>query len=713
MKQTYLKVAGVAMMALFGMNALAVNSIFPAYEFQGEKLSKTTTAAFGRANHNGPHKLVAKGTTPENSYANIRDYGYLAMPDGETWFYTTDYEYDKIVHNEYYTEYYMKGYTFTIYDMGFNYVGTISDKLYIDTDAGETGCRHALLNENVTKNFFNGDDKLEFIVYLGMNTGPANDYKMHFYNKVYSLDGNKTDEGYDECVAVMEGRIGDVLNAATDENENFIFSVVQDVYPPSKAGSPEFPTQTDWAKNVKTRVTTYGKAVDEKGYVQLDQRDILNVCMPGDTTDGIYLITKMVEGKPYFIYSYYEKPYLVDPVGGALDESATPDNNFLIDTFTLENGAFKQTSATVIPVEMPDATDQIYYVFYNLGAVSWKNDVDMAVNGKPGEAAYIITRRVTTAANLEDESVNLEIYGNDGKFLRNLGIDAQNVFMLNSEGAAEPQAMMIRRGGDDEMYHYDIVNLYSGNVALSVPQIYNGEGLMVPAERVRGLDGNFKYVFEIREETVASNGNQYKRMIWFNTDGTVDHIDRLNMGTGVQASQVNMDPNCLNPHLFDDDDAMEYAVLVKRSQPNGTTRNEFIVVDDSGDWYAKFSADDGKGDPSLFSIFPGKTNRLHMTYENYTKDNGTEYNLDIYALPFLEMISGIGSVTDEELLNVTVTYDGTAVYANGAHIEIYGTNGVKLAEGNDAVSVADLSTGVYVAVVRDAQGKKAALKIAK
>lgn len=708
MKQTYFKAAGVALMALFGLNAFAVNSVFPAHEIQGNNPLRPATAGFDRAFNNGPHKMVGENTKPENAYAEIKDYGFLAMPDGRTWFYTTDYDYEEVKVNEYFTDYIMKGYTFTIYDEGFYRVGELSDKITVDTASGETGARHALLEATVTKNFFNDDDNYELMVYLGMNTGPEYDYKMHFYNKVYALGGEKTDEGYDKCIDIVEGRIVDVLDNSDANGENYYITIALNVYPPSKAGSPEYPTQTDWAKAVKTRLQTYGKAVDDKGIVMLDERDILNVCMPGDTTDGVYMITKIVDGKPYFIYSYYEKPYLIDPVGGTDDERATPDNNFLIDTFVVENNAFKQTSASVIPVEMPDANDQIYYVFYNLGAVSWKGDVDMSVNGKPGEPAYIITRRVTTAANLEVESINLEIYGNDGKLIRPLGEDAQKVFILNSEGAAEPQAMLIRMGADDETYTFDFIDLYSGTVALSVPQIYNGEALMAPAERVKGVDGKFKYVFELLNEEIDANKHQYKRMAWINSNGEIEHIDRLNLGTQVQASMVNMDPNALNPHLFDDDDAMEYAVLVKRSQPNGTTRNEYLIVDDSGDWYGKFTADDGKGDPVLLSIYPGETNRMHMTYQD-----GRVYNLDIFALPFLELISGIGSVTDDEVLNVTVTYDGNAVYAQGAWIEIYASSGVKLAEGNDAVSVADLSNGVYIAVVRDAEGKRAALKIAK
>lgn len=80
--------------------------------------------------------------------------------------------------------------------------------------------------------------------------------------------------------------------------------------------------------------------------------DVPRLNVPGDNNDGIYFISKVHGGRPYFIYSQYEKSFLVDPTGFAQDESATPDNNLVIDVYSWPNNYAKELtheSTTKIP----------------------------------------------------------------------------------------------------------------------------------------------------------------------------------------------------------------------------------------------------------------------------------------------------------------------------------------------------------------------------
>lgn len=705
MKHSYLKATALSVLATASVTAFAA---WPTPQFNNVNPLMANPEAMHTYNPFNQRGKVAEGIETSNSLENMTGYGFLTTSDGYEWMYTTEYETEKIVHSEYYTETVVKAFKFTIYDNAFKKIGEIRDKVMaVDPSLGETGIApgHPLLDPNVTFRFFNDDDKPEVMVYYGINTDDAHEHKMNFYEKIYSIGGEKDEDGNDICIATIKGRNVDAINARTGGEENMFFSFSNIIYPDaSEFDRTKREGKVEYAKNIKNEIKIYSKATDETGPKLVMTKEILNVCVGGDTTDGIYLITKELNGKAYIYFSYYKMPYFIDPLGGAEDETATPDNSFMIEAYSLGDGQGTLISTTEIPMTYQDSSEQLHYTFYNLGAVTWKNDIDITTNGTPEAPAYIVTRNETTAANLETVNSYIELYDNTGKYIRELASDAETFYVLNSVGRNGPHIMMVQNLGN--VYNYDFIDLYSGKLVTSVPQIFEGQGLLAPAERVLGNDGEYKYVFAASIDDIDEDGTFFKKVVWVNEDGTLHRIDRLNLGKEVQFSQLNMDYNSLSPHVYDTDDAMEYAVLVKRTA-GATVNNEFLVIDDSGEWYAQFSKADGKGDPFMFSIYPGEVNRLHMVYVG---DDG--YNIDIYDLPFFETL-GVGSVIDDEALDTTVTYDGTSVIAPNAEIAVYSANGVKVAEGRDSVAVDSFGAGIYVAVVRDARGNKAAVKIAK
>ena len=599
----------------------------PVRPFRGNKPWDVQTAwknagLNAKLSHNDQVRKVAV-SEPSVEFEGLSYYDYLEAPDGTTWFYTTEYDIEKIEHSEWYTEEYMLGYTFTIYDSSFQLVGSIKDK--ISLAEGETGARIAVLDPSISTTFFNTDSKTEVMVYLAMNTV---NYEMHYYNKVYSIGGEKDGEGNDVCIATMPGRCVDAFNTAADTGaEDFYYTFVEDIYP--DPDDFDFNDYIGYLNAAKTQVTVYSKATGEAAPSIFMQKDIYMTRYPGDTTDGIYLITKSVNGTPYFIFSQYEKPYLVDPTGFASDESATKDNSLVIEVYS----GTTLVSTTKIPVEINEEVDKINYTFYSIGSVAWKDDIDMSVNGTPQAPAFLVARDFTKASNLEEVTSSYDIYGNDGRIIRNLAANADGIMMMNAIAGSEPQALFVNIDGNGQ-YTFNFIDLYSGTKVLSLPCLFNGapeDALTASCQRMAVDDfGNYQYAFEMQYDDLDTDGNDIKRIAWFGRDGSLARIDRVNMGNDVMYSTVNMYAESLSPYLYDTDDAMEYAVLVKRASGN-TTNNEFIVVDDNGEWYAHFSDADSKGSPFVFSILPGADNsRLQMVYRN---DDNT-YNVYVYDLPF-------------------------------------------------------------------------------
>ena len=713
MKQHFSKFVALALATAIGVPFMHANpnskfeekikklksEVKPVREFRGE--IPWDLSAKGKAiNHKTGVNTRSAVNEPDLQFENIGTYDFLEAPDGSTWFYTAEYEKEYYEVSEWYTEQIIKAFKFTIYDSQFNLVGTIADEITLQP--GESKVAYIALDPAVTSLFFNDDSNYEVMVYIAMNTSAEFGYEVNYYNKVYSINGEKDENGNDICLGIMNGRCVDSLNASSSE-ENFYFSFAEDIYP--DMDDFDFDDFIDYVKSVKTSVKVYGKYSGDETPSALE-KDILFVSMPGDTTEGIYLISFSEAGVPYYVFSFYEKPYFVDPTGMATDESITPDNSLVIETYTLKNGAFELISETKIPVETPDIDEQLAYYFYSIGSVSWKNDIDTKVNGTLNAPAYIVARDYVLASQPDDNTPSYFIYGNDGKMIRTLAENTDAINLLNSEIGDQPHAMFVTRESYTE-YAFTFVYLYCGEKLFVLDQNNNEDPLTASCQRIKGKDGKYKYAFEMEYDDLDDDSNDIKRIAWYNQDGSFDRIDYINMGKDVMYAAINMYPECLSPYVFDSDDAMEYAVLVKRAYGN-TTRSEFLVVDDNGERYAHFSEDDGYGYPVMFSILPGEPNSLMMVYgDDYA------YNLYIYNLPFVSTTGVNEILSSNGLVEKILNYDGENMTATGCFIEVYSISGVKMTEGYQTVSFNRFNNkGLYVVKLTDSKGKTKSLKMA-
>lgn len=678
--------------------AKKIQALKPCREFRGQKPWNVNDLSADEIRHSaiGTKNVV---DVPLHQYSDISQFDYLEGPDGSTWFYTTEFDKTYVEHNEWYTEEFINAYTFTIYDELFNEIGKISDKVTLADD--EKKIASVTLDPALTFNFFNTDDNLEVMVYIAANTvSNINNY----YYKVYSLGGEKDADGNDIAIRRLEGRCVDAVNSpGADGEENFFLTFAEDVIP----NVDDFDDFLDYINAYANRVIVYAKASDDNGPRVISEKNIYLSNIPGDTTDGIYLITKPVNGVLYLIYSYYEKPYFVDPTGFAQDESATEDNYLVIETFKTTGDTPELVSTTKIPVEIEEVDNQLCYTFYSIGSVTWKNDVDMTVNGTPEAPAFIVARDWCKAATLEDVLSSYDIYGNDGRLIRNLADDTESLMVLADVPGKQPQIMFIGFNENGE-YVYRFVDLYSCETVFTLESDNGGDTISSACDRVAMPDGTVKYAFEMKMCDEDDEGNVYARVGWFNADGSLDRYDSINLGKDVEASMVNMASYVLSPYLYDDDDYMEYAVLVKRKHGR-TTRNEFVIADHDGKHFANISEDDGKGLPHTFTIVPGK--EKHHLMMLYALENNN-FNIDLYALPFLNSAEDMGSVDSVFATDSAVSFDGTTVRAIDSVIDLYDATGRKVARGNDAVNVSALGAGVYVVVATDAQGQRTVVKIA-
>ena len=716
MKNFINKIASVVVMAAISVSAFAVDgvrwaaesnsrigrmlrTVQPVREFRGERPWSnpgTELSAKFAARSARKEAGVVNAPVPSVQFEKLNKFDFLEGPDGTTWFYTVDYEYETIDYGYGYSEDYITAYTFNIYNAAFEKVGEVSDVISLKED--ETRAVSVVLDPVISDKFFNTDDLNEVIVYLAINTKY---YVNRYYNKVYSIGGEKDEDGNDVSVGEFEGRIVDAVavdNGAGDKE--YYITFVTDFIPDSN----DYDDFVDFVNAYAYHIETFRGATATEGPKIVLSTDVHLSNIPGDTTDGIYFISKVEGGVPYFIISYYEKPYFVDPTGFAQDESATPDNSLVIDVYNGESGA--KMSTTSIPVVITEVDGKLTYAFYSIGSLAWHDDVIMSGPfGSPSSPAFIVARDFVLASNLEDVSASFDIYRNDGTNGAKIYENSDGLMKLSDIPGLEPQAMFVEAYGENN-YRFHFIDLHSAKERAVIEQSNDGDPISAVCDRVASGDNDYKYAFEMTYYKTDDNGNENTRVAWFDSTGAPERIDLINVGKDVMACSVNLTQSVLNADLYDDtDEAMEYAVLVKRTFGN-TTRNEFLVVDDNGDWLAHFTDDEGKGSPFIFTVvFGDEGNHLQMVY-----NDDSSYNVDIYDLPFLKK-SGNDGIEDTVVAESLIGFDGTTITASGSEIEVFNATGLRVVSGRNAVSVVSLAKGVYVVVATDSNGNRSTRKI--
>jgi formate-dependent nitrite reductase membrane component NrfD len=81
-------------------------------------------------------------------------------------------------------------------------------------------------------------------------------------------------------------------------------------------------------------------------------------------------------------------------------------------------------------------------------------------------------------------------------------------------------------------------------------------------------------------------------------------------------------------------------------------------------------------------------------------------------LPALYIENALSSGVADATVASPVSFNGKTVVAEGSNVAVFNLTGVKVAENANTLSLTNLSAGVYVVVVTDANGHSSAFKAA-
>lgn len=564
----------------------------------------------------------APQTTADNTLPASESFGYLDMPDGATWFVTVDLKKEILSEGEYYTDYNITGVTATIYDQDYQPVGYIDDNFQLPE--GTEKCSGIEFGAAVTKKFFNTDDNYE--VMLMMNCKPTGAYGAVPYTKVYSLKGATTNAS---VVQTMPGYYVSAINNATDSwSEDFFIEFFSgETYTDTEMlYSFDIYTKASWSSPQATSIKTF--TVDMMHVVS----DGYNEPLP---------VTMISKGRNvYATVAKYEKTFFEDPFDFTNDK-LSEDNHYIIELWSREGYASEMTlkKTTSIPCESPSGDFAMRS--YALGMFSLYNDVnfDFTTDGNP---AYIISV-VDTGWQEDESSCFFAVYNTDGEIITTFGHDNQGYKQLSSiEGQPEQYCFIVADTQGNPAYSF--VDYPSMTEIAKIPATFaNGtENLLLSTSLDRAAYGSgYCYVLAASQGEMDSQGNTLHPVAWFDTDGNLIRVDRINGGKDVNMIKPYIAGQVLNPWLFNTDNKQEYLIYVQRINEAGSaaTHTELCVVNTDGETllqYAFLTEDSG------FNSAIVNTGSNPAIWYTYWKYGDNLYHNEFISLP-LNKLQGDGT----------------------------------------------------------------------
>lgn len=663
---------------------------------------------------------------PDQVVPSYEDTGELETPSGETWFYTSTKEYDSVVHNEYFTEYFLKAYTYNIYDANMQLVGTISDKMRY----GEDEIKVPLIEiiPLVTKNFFNDDDKYEIAVSLCINTHTPG--IMHFRSVIYSIGGEKEQAVIDETprmvdvpVSSIDGLLGDVLHAPIPSNpENYYLTfytehpayipVYPDEYPEGATNDQINEIYWQHVCEAYMEYYTFAKIPGQKDLQVIMRKNIMIQKLPGDQESSVPLITFVRNNEPYVLVQYYKETLSNPYTEPHIDPNFTmrEANSLMIELYKFEGTEAKLLKTTEIPF-VKDSADGVFYTWYSVGDLRYRLDIDFDNFNTGDLPAYYVTK-MNFYLN-ENELGSYYVYDHNGNKLKTVFENAQSYSMMSDVEGFESQINFVNTIGGEFMFNF--VDVPSCELKLSQCwKIDMGDDLdpeRITANIDRTKTGNsYAYATEMRVPSVDEDDNNLIRVLWFDRRGNVMRIDEMNSGNFIYYAAVYIEGAVLDPHFFHADDEHEYMFLVKRGVEVGSTKSEeqlmickpLSLENPRGKTLLHIGPHPEYGNISWVYTIPGESPALSVTYLN---PDTKAYTRQLYYLPFgssaIEEIESADAATD-------IRFDGTTLFAPGETIRVYTTQGVLLASAADELDTTGLASGQVLIVTAGKSVKKIA-----
>lgn len=573
---------------------------------------------------NAPMRI---GDTPTNT-ASGQTYGWVSAPDASNWYFTQSFTSRDSVYSEFYTAHFHESSEITLFDNSHKQVGSFSVKV-------PEGWKHVTditPYGPITKKLFDRDEKsCEILVEFH----DAYNGKNKFLTRAYDI--NTGDIKFE-----MEGT-GLVFDASKEWNsyQRLIMTHETDKMYSIDVIAPPAYGQNDW-----TVEHTFNFPIDNRiNYLQGSCFNCMNV-----------------DGTPYYVLAQYEKPFTKTDAGdGSTDIKQEPDNFLVLRTF---DKSFNKVDSIRVSINAPEGTPYRSAAFGLFG----NNDLSKGYFSNSGKLNYVVGL-YDYAPALDGNLISYAVYDSENGKLKDIcdKVTSNKRGLLNTIHGKSDQMWFLQTIGTSEGsgQQIQLVDVPSCEKVGVLPQSIEGNNISSNFDRypTSANAQGYQYVIALAYAQSNEAGEVLAPIAWVNPDCSIDHVDRLNLGTKAENFTPLINSTSLNPYLFNTDDDMEYVYIAKKRREDGSNKLDNVLevakVDGTvlkswrgDDNYvfsqASFPVMDELGKRQMFVVFEDRTNN--------------KYDMNFYDLPFTKFEQGgTGTVEDPYLISTTGDFEQMAL----------------------------------------------------
>ena len=564
--------------------------------------------------------------TPTNS-ASGQTYGWVTAPDASNWYFTQDITSRDSVFSEFYTAHFHESSKITLFDNNHKQVGSFSVKV-------PEGWKHVAditPYGPITKKLFDRDENSnEILVEFHDAFNGSNKYLTRAY-----------DINTGEIKFEMEGT-GLVFDASKGWNsyQRLIMTHESDEKYSIDVIAPPAVGQTDW-----TVEHTFNFDIDNKiTYLQGSCFNCMNV-----------------DGTPYYVLAEYDKPFTNTDAGdGSEDIKQEPGNFLVLRTF---DKSFNKVDSIRVSIDAPEGTPYRSAAFGLFG----NNDLSKGYFSNSGKLNYVVGLHDYAPA-LDGDLISYAVYDSKGK-LKDIcdKVTSNKRGLLNTIHGKSEQMWFLQTIGTSEGsgQQIQLVDVPSCEKVGVLPQSIDGNAISSNFDRYPTTANaqGYQYVIALSKAQSNEAGEVLAPIAWVNPDCTIDHVDRLNLGTKAENFTPLINSTSLNPYLFNTNDDMEYVYIAKKRREDGSNKLDNVLEVSTLDgtviksWRgddthvfekASFPVMNDLGKRQMFVVFEDRANN--------------KYDMKFYDLPFTKFEQGgTGTVEDPYLIATTGDFQQLAL----------------------------------------------------
>ena len=565
--------------------------------------------------------------TPANA-ASGQTYGWVTAPDASNWYFTQDITSRDSVYSEDYTAHFHESSVITLFDNNHKQVGSFSVKV-------PEGWKHVAditPYGPITKKLFDRDEKSnEILVEFHDAFNGSNKYLTRAY-----------DINTGEIKFEMEGT-GLVFDASKGWNsyQRLIMTHESDEKYSIDVIAPPANGQTDW-----TVEHTFNFDIDNKiTYLQGSCFNCMNV-----------------DGTPYYVLAEYDKPFTKTDAGdGSTDIKQEPDNFLVLRTFDKN---FDKVDSLRVSINAPEGTPYRSAAFGLFG----NNDLSKGYFSNSGKLNYVVGLHDYAPA-LDGDLISYAVYDSENGKLKDIcdKVTSNKRGLLNTIHGKSDQMWFLQTIGTSEGsgQQIQLVDVPSCEKVSVLPQSIDGNAISSNFDRYPTTANaqGYQYVIALSQAQSNEAGEVLAPIAWVNPDCTIDHVDRLNLGTKAENFTPLINSTSLNPYLFNTNDDMEYVYIAKKRREDGSNKidNVLEVSKLDGTVLKSWRGDDTHVfEKASFPVMNDLGKRQMFVVFNDTENN--KYDMNFYDLPFTKFErGGKGTVEDPYLISTTGDFQQLAL----------------------------------------------------